>query len=199
MRTAVLNPLRPLTDSQTERQTDWYHMHPLVASILWSIHPLPVRQVHKFTCCSASLSMWLQGLLVPPLHSLHQSAERWEGGGGSGKRDSRLEHFSGVPSFIVWSARSWRTTNPNCAREKTTRHRCELCISKVPSSGRAGDCSWPTYSLSYSYFTVGFACGIHTNSDMTFQWKRPSRLTAGFIEHHCVLPMNLTIRVAAST
>lgn len=62
--------------------------------------------------------MWLQGLLVPTLHSLHQSAGRGEGRRRQKERGNRLEHFSGVPSFIIWSARSCWTTNQKCAKEK---------------------------------------------------------------------------------
>lgn len=53
-------------------------------------HSLPDRQVHKFIPCSVSLItspyLWLQGLLVPTPHSLHQSAERGERRGGKGGR-----------------------------------------------------------------------------------------------------------------
>lgn len=103
-------------------------------------HSLPDRQVHKFTLCSVSLFMspymWLQGLLVPTPHSLQQSAER-KGREAKEvkKKKNRLEHFSWILSFFIWSARSCWTTNQKCAteKEKTTKHRQELCI---PASTR---------------------------------------------------------------
>lgn len=72
-----------------------------------------------------------------PNSALSATVCREEKGGEAKEVEStnRLEHFSGVLSFFIWSARSCWTTNQKCAKEKekTTKHRQELCI---PASTR---------------------------------------------------------------
>lgn len=154
------------------QQTGRQHTHLSVSSILLCANALSGRQVHKFRCCSAFLCMWLQGVLVPTPQSLHQSAERPKEGGGR-KTENRLEHFLGVPSFIIWSARSCWTTNQKCAKERERRQQKtdKSCVfqpppGKVPSLGEASNFPWPSYSLSHLYLTAGSIVGfINENSD----------------------------------
>lgn len=130
------------------------------------------RQVHKFTPCSVSLFtsayMWLQGLLVPTPLSVQPSAESGEEGRKRG-RQNRLEHFSGVLSFFIWSARSCWTTNQKCAKEKgkTTEHRQELLHStlhKEKSHPRAKPATFlgPLTLFWVSLSLCGLWCGIST-------------------------------------
>lgn len=90
--------------------------------------------------------------------SLCNSLQR-EGRGGEAKeveRKNRLEHFSRVLSFFIWSARSCWTTNQKCAKEKgkTTKHRQELCI---PASTRKSPILRQSRQLSLAHL-LSFEC-----------------------------------------
>lgn len=127
-----------------------------------SLHPVQLPSSRLHICdCRASLSQ---------LHTLCNSLQRGEK--EEVERKNRLEHFSGVPSFFIWSARSCWTTNQKCAKEKekTTKHRQELCI---PASTRKSPILRQSRQLSLAHLLsfaslslCGLCCGIHKwNSD----------------------------------
>lgn len=129
-----------------------------------SLYPVQLPSSRFHICdCRGSLSQ---------LHTLCYSLQRGEK--EEVERKNRLEHFSGVPSFFIWSARSCWTTNQKCAKEKekTTKHRQELCIPastrKSPILGQSRQLSLP-HLLSFASLSLyGFRYGIHKWNSAVF-------------------------------
>lgn len=117
--------------------------------------------------CAESLLLLLSGRFTS-LHSVQfptscysslcNSLQRERRGGEAKEveRKNRLEHFSRVLSFFIWSARSCWTTNQKCAKEKgkTTKHRQELCI---PASTRKSPILGQSRQLSLAHL-LSFEC-----------------------------------------
>lgn len=128
-----------------------------------SLHHVQFPSARLHTCdCRGSLSQ---------LRMLRGSLQRELGEEGRQKeveRQNRYEHFSGVLSFFIWSARSCWTTNQKCAeeKEKTTKHRQQLCIPastrKSPILGQSRQLSL-AHLLSFEclYLSVDSVGGIH--------------------------------------
>lgn len=131
-------------------------------------HSLPDEQVHKFTPCSASLFtspyMWLQGLLVPTPHSLQQSAERGKRGGR--KKEQVGTFFRGPVIFLSDQPGAVGLQIKSVPKKKRRQQNTDKSFAfqpppgKVPSSGKAGNFPWPTYSLSRLYLSAGSVVGF---------------------------------------
>lgn len=157
---------------QTGQDTKLPVWHAFVSALCSPVHFCAELLLLSFTSWRAGSQVYT--LFSFPLHvSIHVTAGApcpnstlsaavcREGEGGEAERQNRLEHFSGVLSFFIWSARSCWTTNQKCAKEKekTTKHRQELCIPastrKSPILGQSRQLfSWPTYSLSSVFVSL---------------------------------------------
>lgn len=187
-------------DRRTDRMRDRQIPYASIGGFYSLEHPSTSCQTGSQVYMLVSFSLYVTAGPPCPTNALPAP---WEEEGGGGKRDSRLEHFSGVPSFIIWSARSYWTTNQKCAREKTTKHRCEV---RIPTSSRKSPILGQSWQLRLAHlfsFVLVFHCRLclwdSSKFWHDFSTKRPSWLRAGFIEHHSVLAMNVTGWVAAST
>lgn len=135
---------------KTDQDTSLPAWHAFVSALYSSAH-----------FCAAAAGSQVYTLFSFPLHVTHLSATvcREKGRGGEAKeveKKNRLEHFSRVLSFFIWSARSCWTTNQKCAKEKgkTTKHRQELCI---PASTRKSPILGQSRQLSLAHL-LSFEC-----------------------------------------
>lgn len=155
---------------QTDRDTKLPVWHAFVSALYSPVHSCAELLLLSFTSWQAGSQVYT--LFSFPLHvSIHVTAGApcpnstlsvtvcREGKGGEAnevERKNRLEHFSGVLSFFIWSARSCWTTNQKCAKEKekTTKHRQELCI---PASTRKSPILGQSRQLSLAHL-LSFEC-----------------------------------------
>lgn len=135
-------------------------------------HSLPDREVHKFTPCSVSLCtspyLWLQGLLVLTPHAPQQSAERtWRGGEAEGGRKTEQvwTFFRGPVIFLSDQPGAVGLQIKSVPKKKRRQQNTDSSFAfqpppgKVPSSGKAGNFPWPTYSLSSVFISLWILSG----------------------------------------
>lgn len=153
------------TDRQTDRQTDTICIHRCLLFSGAPIHFLSDRftslhaaQLRSVCDCRASLSHRCTPCTSQQRDGRKKEEAERETAGWNIFQGSR-HLLSDQPEAVELQIKSvperkQQNTDASCAFQPPA--------GKVPSSGRAGNCSWPTYPLLYCYFTAGFACGIHT-------------------------------------
>lgn len=152
------------TDRQNDRQTDTICIHWCLQFSGAPIHFLSDRftsllaaQLPSVCDCRASLSHHCTPCTSQQRDGRKKEEAERETAGWNIFQGSRhlLSDQPGAVELQIKCVpeRKQQNTDASCAFQPPA--------GKVPSSGRAGNCSWPTYSLLYCDFTVGFACGIH--------------------------------------
>lgn len=175
-------------DGQTERQTDTICIHrcllfsgALIRFLSDRFTSLHAVQLASVCDCRASLSHHCTPRTSQQRDGWKEEVEEEEAererAGWNIFQGSRhlLSDQPGAVELQIKSVseRKQQNTDVSCAFQPPP--------GKAPSSGRAGNCSWPTYSLLYCYFTVGSARGIHKKFWHDFSTHCPSWLRAGLI------------------